>query len=143
VILLDTSVLSRAFRRRSPGAEERRVRAVVEELLDGETALGLPGIVLQEVLTGIRSESQFAGLEERLVASFSIVSAGAADHVQAARLANRCQAAGLSASGPDCLIAVLAIAGSHQLFAMDDDFRAIAKQAPLKLFEPKGVRTAG
>ena len=135
MILLDTSVLSRVFRRRSPGAEERRVRTLVGELLAGEVELGLPGIVLQEVLTGIRNEAQFAGLEERLVAAFSIVSAGAADHVEAARLANRCQAAGLSASGPDCLIAVLAIAGSHQLFAMDDDFRAIAEHAPLKLFE--------
>jgi predicted nucleic acid-binding protein len=143
VILLDTSVLSRAFRRRSPGLEELRVRAVVEELLAGEIALGLPGIVLQEVLTGIRSETQFAELEDRLVASFSIVSAGAADHVEAARLANRCQAAGLSASGPDCLIAVLAIEGRHELFAIDDDFRTIAKHAPLKLFEPKGIRTAG
>ena len=142
MILLDTSVLSRAFRRRSPGAEERRVRAVVEDLLDGEVPLGLPGIVLQEVLTGIRSDTQFAALEERLVASFNFVSAGADDHVEAARLANRCRAAGLSASGPDCLIAALAIAGSHELFAMDDDFRAIAKHAPLKLFEPKGTRRA-
>lgn len=105
----------------------------------GELPLGLPGIVLQEVLSGVRNEKQFADLEQRLLASFSIVNPGTRDHIEAARLANKCLASGLAASGPDCLIAVLAIAGDHELFAMDEDFRALAKHAPLKLFRVRGV----
>jgi len=121
------------------GPEERRVRAVVEDLMSGEVQLGVPGIVLQEVLSGVRSPRQFADLERRLLASFSIVNPSTRDHVEAARLTNKCLAAGLSASGPDCLIAVLAIAGGHELFAMDEDFRSLARHAPLKLFKVRGV----
>jgi len=139
VILLDTSVLSRVFRRRRMGPEERRVQAVVEDLMSGEVPLGIPGIVLQEVLSGVRSPKQFAELERRLLASFRIVNPSTRDHVEAARLTNGCLAAGLSASGPDCLIAVLAIAGGHELFAMDEDFRSLARHAPLKLFKVRGV----
>jgi predicted nucleic acid-binding protein len=133
VILLDTSILSRAFRRSRPGPEERRLRSTVERLLAGDAGLGLPGIVLQEVLSGVRSEKQFADLERRLVTGFTIVHPTTTDHVDAARLRNTCLARGLNASGPDCLIATLAIAGNHELLAVDDDFRAIAKHTNLKL----------
>ncbi len=139
MILLDTSVLFRVFRRRRMGPAERQVQAVVAKLMTGDIPLGLPAIVLQEVLSGVRSERQFADLERRLLASFGIVHSSTRDHVEAARLRNKCLAAGVSPSGPDCLIAVTAIAGDHELFAMDDDFRALARQAPLKLFRAKGV----
>ena len=134
MILLDTSVLSRVFRRRRPGPEERGLRDIVEALMKSDVALGLPGIVLQEVLSGIRGEKQFADLQERLLSAFPIVHPTTADHVQAARLRNRCLARGQNVSGIDCLIATLAVAGSHELFAVDGDFVAIARHAPLKLF---------
>jgi predicted nucleic acid-binding protein len=139
VILLDTSVLSRVFRRRQAGPVERRLQAVVEELMAGTAELGIPGIVLQEVLSGVRSPKQFVELERRLLASFSILNPSTRDHVEAARLANKCLAAGVSASGPDCLIAVLAISGGHELFAMDEDFEGLARHAPLKRFKVRGV----
>jgi len=132
VILLDTSVLSRAFRRSRPGAEARRARSTLERLLAGDAALGLPGTVLQEVLSGIRSQKQFAQLERLLLSSFTIVHPTTADNVAAAALRNACLAKGVNVSGPDCLIAALAIAGDHHLVAADDDFRAIARHSTLK-----------
>jgi predicted nucleic acid-binding protein len=135
VILLDTSVLSQVFRRRKPGPLEQQTRSVVEGLIAGEASLGLPGIVLMELLSGIRSARQFAELQQHLLSSFTIVLPTVADHVEAARLRNKCLTKGISASGPDCLIAALAIAGQHELFTLDNDFRALAKLAPLKLFE--------
>lgn len=139
MILLDTSVLSRVFRRRRTGPEERRLQDAVEGLMVGDAPLGLPGVVLQEVLTGIRSVKQFADLERRLIASFSIVHPSTEDYVAAARLRNTCLASGLNVSGTDCLIAALAVAGSHELFAADSHFPAIAKHAPLKLYKVEGV----
>ena len=100
----------------------------------GDISLGLPGIVLQETLSGIRSEKQFADLERRLLTSFSIIPASVTDHVEAARLKNTYLDKGLNVSGIDCLIAVAAIAGDHELFAADADFPAIARCAPLKLY---------
>lgn len=134
MILLDTSVLSRVFRRRRPGPEELRLQRIVEHLMAGDSLLGIPGIVLQEVLSGVRSEKQFAELEGRLLAAFTIILSSTTHHIEAARLRNKCLAKGLSVSGPDCLIAVVVISGGHELFAADDDFEAISKHTPLKLF---------
>jgi predicted nucleic acid-binding protein len=139
VILFDTSVLSRVFRRRHPGPDERRLRAVFDELMASDDPLGLPGIVLQEVLCGVRSHRQFGELSGRLLAAFTILPEGVSEHVEAARLKNVCLAKGLYASGVDCLIAACAITGNHELFAIDEDFEAIAKHTPLKLYRRRGV----
>ncbi len=101
----------------------------------GKATLGMPGVVLQEVLSGIRNERQFAEIERQLLASFSILHAMTRDHVEAARLRYKCIASGLHASGPDCLIATLAIAGNHELFAIDQDFEDIARNTSLKLYK--------
>jgi len=134
VILFDTSVLSRVFRRKRPGAEERRLQAVFEDLMASDVPLGLPGIVLQEVLSGIRSHRQFSELAAKLLAAFTVIPEGIPEHVEAARVKNVCLGKGLNVSGGDCLIAACAITGNHELFAVDDDFEVIARHAPLKLF---------
>lgn len=139
MILVDTSVLSRVFRRTRPGPSEPSPRAIVERLLAGDSTLGLPGIVLREVLSGIRSDKQFASLAQRLVGGFVIVHPTTADCVAAARLKNQCAAKGLNVSGPDCLIATLAIAGRHHLFALDEDFVKIAALSNLKLLALEDV----
>jgi predicted nucleic acid-binding protein len=134
VILFDTSVLSRVFRRKHPGPEERRLLAVFDELMASDDPLGLPGIVLQEVLSGVRSHRQFTDLSGKLLTAFAVLPEGVADHVEAARVKNVCLAKGLNVSGVDCLIAGVAITGHHELFAVDEDFEAIARHAPLRLY---------
>jgi predicted nucleic acid-binding protein len=140
VILFDTSVLSRVFRRRRPGVEERRLQALFEGLMVSDAPLGLPGIVLQEVLSGMASPKQFAELRGRLLAAFTVIPASGDDHVEAARLKNLCLGKGLNVSGIDCLIAAIAIAGGHELFAIDGDIEEISKHSPLRLF--RGVDVA-
>jgi predicted nucleic acid-binding protein len=134
MILIDTSVLSRAFRRRKPGTAENTLKVAVDSLLAGDDDIGLPGIVLQEVLSGIRSEQQFDELHQLLVGAFAIVHPTTTDHVSAAKLRNRCIAKGLNASGIDCLITTMAIARGAELFVIDDDFVAIAKHAPVSFY---------
>jgi predicted nucleic acid-binding protein len=134
VILFDTSVLSRVFRRERPGGEERRLHVVFEELMASDVPLALPGIVLQEVLTGVRSHRQFSDLSAKLLTAFTVLPEGVSEHVEAARIKNVCLGKGLNVSGVDCLIAACAITGTHELFAVDEDFEAIAKYAPLRLY---------
>jgi len=134
VILFDTSVLSRVFRRRRPGAEERRLQALFEGLMASDAPLGLPGIVLQEVLSGMASLRQFADLRGKLLAGLTVIPASAEEHVEAARLKNLCMCKGLNVSGIHCLIAATVIVGGHELFAVDGDFAEISKHSPLKLF---------
>jgi hypothetical protein len=136
VILLDTSVLSRVLRRQRPGPAELRLRAAFAGLMAGEAPVGLPGIVLQEVLSGVRSLTQFTELRDHLLSAFAIVPASVDHHVEAARLRNLCASRGTNVSGLDCLIAASTIAGGHRLFAIDRDFEAIARHSPLELFVP-------
>jgi predicted nucleic acid-binding protein len=133
MILLDTSVLSRVFRRPRPGLAERELHAAFEALLAGDRSLGLPGIVLQEILTGLKSEKQLLDLRGKLLAGFSIVTATLDDHVEAARLRNRCIGKGVNVSTVDCLIAASAISGGHSLFAVDEDFDTIRRHSELRL----------
>jgi predicted nucleic acid-binding protein len=135
VILLDTSVLSRVFRRQRPGPQERQLQATFEALMVSDVPLGLPGIVLQEVLSGLPSEKQFRDLRAKLLGAFTIVPASVVDHVEAARLKNLCAGKGVNVSGIDCLIAACTIAGGHELFAADADFVAISKHSTLRLFK--------
>ena len=140
MILLDTSVLSRVFRRRRPGPEERRLQLVFDEMMASDVPLGLPGVVLQEVLSGIRSLRQFSELTAKLLAAFTVVPEGIPEHLEAARVKNVCLGQGLNVSGVDCLIAACTITGNHELFAVDEDFEAIARHMPLRLF--RGHREA-
>jgi predicted nucleic acid-binding protein len=134
MILFDTSVLSRVFRRKGVGTEERPLQAVFQDLMASEDPLGMPGIVLQEVLSGIRSQRQFNDLSAKLLAGFTVLPEGVPEHLEAARVRNACLSKGLNVSGVDCLIAACAMLGNHDLFAVDDDFVAMAKHVPLRLF---------
>jgi hypothetical protein len=134
VILFDTSVLSRVLRRQRPGAAERQLQDEFEELMASDVPLAMPGIVLQEVLSGIRSPRQFTDLSAKLLAAFTVIPEGIAEHVEAARVKNACVGKGLNVSGIDCLIAACAIVGDHELFAVDEDFDAIARHAPLRIY---------
>lgn len=90
-------------------------------------------------LSGIPSQRQFTELKSKLLTAFTVVPAAVRDHVEAAPLKNACMSKGLNASGVDCLIAACAIVGNHELFAVDDDFAAIARHAPLRLFRGHDV----
>jgi len=138
VILLDTSILSRVFRRRRPGPQERQLHATFEDLMKSDVSLGLPGIVLQEALSGLRSERVFRDLRTKLLGAFTILPASVDDHLEAARVKNLCISRGANVSGIDCLIAATAIGGGHELFTADQDFEEIRRHTSLRLFDGHG-----
>jgi predicted nucleic acid-binding protein len=134
VILLDTSVLSLAFRRRGREGSEPEAVASLQRLIEEDAELAVPGIVVQELLSGLRTESEFARLEDRL-SGFPVLLADEETHRSAARLANACRAAGIAASTVDCLIAAQALASGAALFTLDQDFSRMTRCAPLELVE--------
>jgi predicted nucleic acid-binding protein len=137
LILIDTSVLSRGLRRARPGPEEDAIRRHLRLLGEGSTPLGIPTMVLLEILSGIRGEEPFLDLQQSVLSAFEIVAATSDDYIEAARLRNQCEAKGLNVSAPDCLIARVAISRNARLFAIDGDFDRIAKVSPLKLYRFK------
>jgi hypothetical protein len=136
VILVDTSVCSLAFRRRRSGSNEPDEVRIFRDLIEADEEIALPGIVLHEILSGIREKAHFERLEEAL-AGFPVMLATQKTHIEAARIANMCRSKGIAISAVDCLIAALAIEHNAQLFTSDRDFVYMADHCALRLFESK------
>ena len=104
-------------------------------MVTANAPLSIPGIVLQELLSGIQSEPQFSRLKQ-LIEGFPIIMAERAHHFSAARISNSCSQKGVTVSSIDCLIAAIAIAHNAPLFTLDDDFSKMTPHCGLKLFRP-------
>lgn len=134
MILLDTSVLSAALRRRRPGPAESRIAEILSNLLATGKRVGVPGLVLQEVLSGIREAPQFEKIKTVLLRGYPIVLAEMPDHLLAATVVNGCTRKGVAISSLDGLLAALAINRNSTLFTTDRDFTRVSKLFPLRLF---------
>jgi predicted nucleic acid-binding protein len=133
MIVVDTSILSLAFRRRRNGAEPAVVKAF-RDLVRDDAAVTIPGIVLQELLSGIRNEDQ-SELLLNAVSGFPLLLATRDDHLLAARVFNECRQSGKSIATIDALIAAQTIARQAVLFTTDTDFVRIAPKIGLELLE--------
>ena len=134
MIVIDTSVLSEAFRHRRGIQPTRSAEELVRLIRDGES-LAVPGVVLQEFLAGLRDEALFLKLAG-LLRPLPLLLATHENHVAAARISNSCRAAGIAAGAVDCLIAAQALGRDHQLFSSDRDFERIAEVCELQLYLP-------
>ena len=130
--VVDTSVLSLAFRRRRRlDVEPPAVRALRRMVIEDAPVM-IPGIVMQETLSGVRSDDQFLRLN-RLLEAFPVLIADLGHHVAAARISNTCRRRGIIASAVDCLIAALTISRNASLLTLDADFSKIATLCDLRL----------
>ena len=138
-VLVDTSVWSLALRRRpgrlSPAQE--RLRGELAELIR-EGRVEMPGLVRQELLSGIREERQFDRLRRELRA-FADVRIETEDHEQAARISNTCRRRSVAGSAVDFLLCALAVRREWTLFTTDRDFSRYARLVGLRLHEPRPV----
>jgi predicted nucleic acid-binding protein len=130
-ILIDTSVWSLALRRQSGvvNPESVMLRTLIEQ---GED-IHLLGIILQEVLQGIKNPKDFHVLKDYLDA-FPLIELAREDYIKAAELKNRLFKKGKQISTIDALIASASISYSCYLFTTDKDFEHIAQHSSLKLF---------
>jgi predicted nucleic acid-binding protein len=133
MILLDTSVLSAVLRRRKKGETEQDLATQVEALLQGDRAIGLPGSVLQEILSGIANQRQRDKSLHAIRQSFPLLLASEGDHLKAADLASAAARKGIALSTPDALIAAQALNRRATLFTRDADFAPLAALAGLQL----------
>ena len=131
MIVVDTSVLSHAFRR---ARSLSPIAVHLHQLIADDTPIALPGIVLQEILSGLREETQFNRMRKAL-AGFPLLLATRAEHLSAARIANTCRRHGVATTAPDCLIAAQAIHREARLWTTDEDFLRVAGHCALRLFE--------
>jgi len=97
----------------------------------GQTVIA--GVVLQEVLQGIKNEKSFH-LVGSLMGRLAILEPDQKTYLNAARIFRSVVNGGKSCTTVDALIAALAVQYGVRLFTLDRDFQTIAKHSDLKLF---------
>jgi predicted nucleic acid-binding protein len=134
--LVDTPLWSLALRR-SPAdlnPVEHQLTEMLAELIR-EGRVQLVGPVRQELLSGIREETQFRKLREYLRA-FPEPALEAEDYEEAASMNNRCRARGIAGSAIDFLICAAALRREWSIFTTDRDFHNYASVLRLNLLQP-------
>ena len=132
-LFVDTSVWSLALRRNQDieGSEVDRLR----DALGGGEAIYTTGVVLQELLQGIRSPSHRKRIVEHFT-SLPMLVPTRNDHVGAADLYNECRRRGIQVGTIDVLLATLCISRDLFMLSTDRDFAHIAQCSTLQLWTP-------
>ena len=129
-VLVDTSVWSRALRRRG-SASHQPVAAVLASLVeDGRVAI--IGPIRQELLSGLKDRAQFDRLREHLRA-FPDTPVTTDDYAEAAAFFNQCRERGIQGSNTDFLICAVAVRNGYSIFTADGDFAHFAEVLPIAL----------
>ncbi len=124
MILLDTNVLSMMFRRNDTPEHVRPLRDRLQWLA-GLQRIAVPGLVIQELLTGIRHPEQFQRICKG-IQGIPVLPVTIEQHIAAAQLANRCLTNGVSAHVTDTLLASLALSMKGCVLTEDQDFLNMA-----------------
>jgi len=131
-VIVDTSVWSLALRR-----EATESLAPVQELrqLIHDHRVQMIGPIRQEILSGIRSESQFGKLRKHLE-SFPDLPIHSEDYVTAAQFFNLCRSEGVQGSNTDFLVCAVAVRNRSSIFTTDKDFELFSEHLAIVLHKP-------
>jgi predicted nucleic acid-binding protein len=132
-VLVDTSVWSLALRR-ARRIDDAVPRELAELIQEGRVVM--IGSVRQELLSGIKSKSQFEQLREHLRA-FPDLELDSIDYEEAASTYNRCRERGIQGSNTDFLICAVASRRDFAVFTTDGDFKHFARALRLELHQPR------
>ncbi len=132
MFVIDTSVWSRALRRRRRSDSESTEAALIRRLVLEDEPIGLPGIVLQELLSGVRTKKEFERLR-KVLDPFAVLLATEEHHLLAASLFNTCKSKGLNVSPTDVLIAATSMRCGGTLFTAHNDFVRMAEHIDLTI----------
>jgi len=137
-VLADTSVWSLALRRKHP--PQNPFVAELRELIR-EMRVQMIGPVRQELLSGIRLQSQFESLRHRLTA-FPDMKISTSDYELAAEFFNTCRGKGIQGSNTDFLICAISSSHKMPILTTDKDFDLFREHIPIRLhihrFKGKG-----
>jgi predicted nucleic acid-binding protein len=134
LIVVDTSVWSLAFRRRSwPNGVMPGVVKLLQKLTKEKQQVVVPGIVLQELLSGVKDPVQGERIKE-LMEGYPLILATKEQYIEASNISNVCRRAGVSAATIDCQIAAQCIMLDGVLLTLDDDFKRISGCCGLRLY---------
>ena len=137
-VLVDTSVWSLALRR-----GKLSISAPAQELqqLIQDHRVKMIGPIRQEILSGIRNDSQFNKLRKHLE-SFPDLPILTNDYVRAAKFFNLCRSKGIQGSNTDFLICAVAVRNKFSIFTTDKDFELFSKHIKIILHQAEQFQSA-
>ena len=129
MILVDTTVWIDFFADRDTEGTRKLARAV-----EGEEDLATCGLVMTEVLQGVREDRRFAEVKD-ILQDLIYLPIDEATFIAAAEIYRACRKKGLTIRKPvDCIIAATSIQHSAFILHNDRDFDSIAKDFALQAF---------
>lgn len=128
MVLVDTSIWIDFFQ-----APDSNTATILESLIRDHNRIAVCGIVLQEVLQGIRAPKSFESVRERLL-KFPFIEFQRETWLLAASLYRDLRAVGITLPSVDVSIAAIAIQNDMQLFTNDRHFDEVAKVSGLRLY---------
>ena len=134
-VLIDASVWSQALRRQSSeslSTAQERVVNVLKELIH-DSRIAMLGPVRQELLSGVKTQTQFEALQQ-ILSVFSDETLLKGDYEQAAKNFNQCRQGGVQGSNTDFLICAVSMSRGWPIYSLDKDFLQYQKHLALKLY---------
>lgn len=129
MIIIDTSVWIPLLN----GVEHPKV-ARARTVIESPEDVGVPGIILEEILRGLKSEPQFCRVRDLLLSDFTYLEMTQPLFIRSAKIYRALRKKGKTIRSPaDCLIAACAIGEAASLLEDDADFHTIAEVVPLRL----------
>jgi len=134
-VLVDTPVWSLALRRPKQSTlsapQQATVNALAELVRDGRAVF--IGAIRQELLSGLKAQSQFDVLRDSL-AAFDDLAMPVSVYESAAQAFNACRANGVQGSNTDFLICAAAMHHQLPIFTLDGDFLHYQRWLPIHLY---------
>ena len=128
MVLVDTSIWIDFFQNTASPYIEK-----LESLIRDNNRAVICGIVLQEILQGIKDDRSHALTKERL-SIFPFVNASKETYIYASTLYRAMRKKGVTIPPADATIAAIAILNGISLFTNDEHFKVIAGHSELKLY---------
>jgi len=128
MVLVDTSIWIDFFQH--PEAE---TAITLQSLIAGHNQTVICGIVLQEILQGIRNQTSYERTRQRLLA-LPFIATNLETWLLAASLYRDLRALGVTLPPVDVTIAAVAIQNNLQLYSHDAHFKLMAKHTALRLY---------
>ena len=132
-IIVDTCVWSLALRRNkeTPNGVIAELRSLILDF-----RVQMIGPIRQEILSGIKYETQFQSLKENL-SGFTDLQLDENDYILAAQFFNLCRSKGIQGSNTDFLICAISVNHNLGIFTTDQDFQHFSKHLPINLHIPE------
>lgn len=127
MILVDSNVWIDFFKKSHSKHKEK-----LESLIIGNNQVCICGLILQEVLQGIKDEMQYKEVEEKLI-KLPFVLTDKETYIIAAKLYRKLRDEGFIIPTIDFSIAACSIQNFLPLFTLDVHFKPIADNSELKL----------